>query len=171
VAPDRGDFTPFVTAHATPLLRSAYLLTGDRQGAEDLLQDTLERLYVAWPRVDDPVAYARTTLTRTAINRWRTRRRRPEVLLPEHDDRDDGISGDGSDARATHAVLMTALAGLPRRQRAVIVLRYLEDLTEADTAATLGCSVGTVKSQAHRALKSLRAVLGADHHLLTTRRS
>jgi RNA polymerase sigma-70 factor (sigma-E family) len=161
------DFASFVAADSTRLLRSAYLLTGSRPAAEDLLQDALERTYVAWHRVDDPYAYVRTALTRAAINQWRTRRRRPQTELA---DRHQPVADDGSDARADRSVLLAALDRLPRRQRAVIVLRYLDDLSEAETAAAMGCSVGTVKSHTSRALTALRTSLGALPELAAPRR-
>jgi RNA polymerase sigma-70 factor (sigma-E family) len=155
----RGDFADFVNADATRLLRIAYLLTGDREAAEDLLQDTLERVYVAWPRVENPFAYARTALVRRSANRWRDRIRRPEAPLDAAGDvpHDDGA--DGSERIAHRDQLTRALARLGPRQRAAVVLRYLEDLSEVETAAALGCSVGTVKSQTSRALARLRAVI------------
>jgi RNA polymerase sigma-70 factor (sigma-E family) len=152
----RGDdFDDFVRGSATRLLRTAVLLTGDRGAAEDLLQETYERIYVHWPRIRGgaPEAYARRTLTNLAANRWRKRLRRPvEVALADHDQ----SRPDDSEEYAVRRELLAALQQLPPRQRAVIVLRYYEDLTEAQTAETLGCSVGTVKSQASRALDRLR---------------
>ncbi|MGI8613859.1 MAG: SigE family RNA polymerase sigma factor [Nocardioidaceae bacterium] len=152
----RVDFDEFVSAHALTLLRRACLLTGNRTAAEDLLQEVLERLYVAWPRVDDPLAYTSTALTRRAATRWRLRARRPEVELRDH--HDVGI-GDGAAGRAELDRLLVALAQLSPRQRAVVVLRYLEDRSERDTADALGVSVGTVKSQASRGLHRLRGLL------------
>jgi RNA polymerase sigma-70 factor (sigma-E family) len=152
----RDEFAGFVAADATRLLRIAYLLTGDQTAAEDLLQDVLERMYVAWPRVDNPFAYARTALARHAANRWRTRARRPQVSLVDADhpwNPDEAARTDDRDE------LMRGLAELPAGQRAAVVLRYLEELTEAETAAALGCSVGTVKSQTARGLAKLRALL------------
>jgi RNA polymerase sigma-70 factor (sigma-E family) len=155
----RGDdFDDFVRGSATRLLRTAVLLTGDRGAGEDLLQETYERIYVRWPRLRGgaPEAYARKTLTNLATNRWRTRLRRPtEVALAEDHDRP---APDGSDAYAVRHQLLAALQQLPPRQRAVLVLRYFEDLTEAQAAEVLGCSIGTVKSQASRALGRLRLI-------------
>jgi RNA polymerase sigma-70 factor (sigma-E family) len=152
----RDEFAGFVAADATRLLRIAYLLTGDVTAAEDLLQDVLERMYVAWPRVDNPFAYARTALARHAANRWRTRARRPQVSLVDADhpwNPDEAARTDDRDE------LMRGLAELPDRQRAAVVLRYLEELSEAETAAVLRCSVGTVKSQTSRGLTKLRTLL------------
>jgi len=155
----RGDdFDDFVRGSATRLLRTAVLLTGDRGAAEDLVQETYERIYVHWPRIRTgaPEAYARKTLTNLASNRWRTRRRRPaEVTLADDFDRP---SPDSSEHYAVRDHVIRALQTLPPRQRAVIVLRYYEDLTEVQTAEVLGCSVGNVKSQASRALDRLRLV-------------
>jgi RNA polymerase sigma-70 factor (sigma-E family) len=163
-----GDFDEFVVASANRLLRSAFALTGDRTAAEDLVQDVLERLYVAWPRVDDPYAYTRRSLVNHSSNRWRHRARRPETHLSEaHTPAVTDLTGRSDD----HDAIIRALATLPARQRAVIVLRFLDDLSEADTAVTLSCSVGTVKSQTARALARLREVLHSDddHPLANTR--
>lgn len=154
----REDFSEFVAGNATRLLRMAVLLTDDRAAAEDLLQDTLERVYVAWPRVEEPFAYVRTALVRQATNRWRRRARRPEAPLM---DWDPASSLDHSQRTVERITLHGALAALPPRQRAVVVLRFLEDLSEAETARHLGCSAGTVKSQSSRALTRLRAVMSA----------
>ncbi len=154
-------FDEFVARWSGRLLRSAYLLTGDRGLAEDLVQDVYERLYVAWPRVVDPAAYAHRALTRQAMNRWRTRSRRvaEAALGAEHDPPDH--RADATEALNERAVVVSALRTLPARQRAVVVLRYFADLSEADTAAAMGCSVGTVKSQTSRALARLRTALPA----------
>src|SRR5215203_2591817 len=121
----RDDFADFVTADAPRLLRVAYLLTGNREAAEDLLQETLERVYVAWPRVDNPFAYTRRALARRSANRWRDRARKPEAPL---DDATDVPQADGADQVAERDRLVRALARLGPRQRAAVVLRYLEDL-------------------------------------------
>jgi RNA polymerase sigma-70 factor (sigma-E family) len=152
----RDEFTGFAAADATRLLRIAYLLTGDRTAAEDLLQDVLERTYVAWPRIDNPFAYARTVLARQAANRWRSRARRPQVPLEEAD---HPVQPDPAARADDRDQLMRALADLPTRQRAAVVLRYLEELSEVETAAVLRCSVGNVKSQTSRGLAKLRSVL------------
>jgi RNA polymerase sigma-70 factor (sigma-E family) len=152
------DFDEFVRGSATRLLRTAVLLTGDRQAGEDLVQEAYERIYVHWPRIraGAPEAYARKTLTNLATNRWRTRSRRPtEVEFAANHDRP---TPDGSDRHAVRDELLTALRALPPRQRAVIVLRFYDDLTETQAAEALGCSVGTVKSQTSRALDRLRLI-------------
>jgi RNA polymerase sigma-70 factor (sigma-E family) len=152
VARDDG-FDAFVVGASGRLLRAAFLLVGDRAAAEDLLQDVLEKMFVAWPRIDEPTAYARRALAHGATNRWRRRSRKPEVPLDGHD------RPATADDPAVRRDIVTALASLPKGQRAVIVLRYFEDLTTEQTAAALGCSVGTVKSQTARALPRLRELL------------
>lgn len=153
-------FTDFVRLRSGPLLRTAYLLcAGDRQAAEDLLQDVLERMYPRWRRISgSPEAYARVALANAAVNRWRRHSRRVvEAPLPDHT---VGPTVAGPhESIGHHDDLLAALAQLPPRQRAAVVLRYFDDLSEADTAAALGCRVGTVKSQTARGLARLRAVL------------
>ncbi|MFI7059631.1 SigE family RNA polymerase sigma factor [Kribbella sp. NPDC050124] len=152
----RGDdFDEFVRGSSTRLLRTAVLLTGDRAAAEDLVQETYERVYVRWRRIHGaPEAYARKTLANLAANRWRSRGRKPETALIDH----DVATPDGTEGFVVRDQLLSALQELPPRQRAVVVLRYYEDLTEAQTAEALGCSLGTVKSQASRALDRLRLI-------------
>lgn len=162
-----SDFDEFVVTAAPGLTRIAVALTADRSAAEDLVQDVLERMYVAWPRIDDPWAYARRALANGSANRWRRRSRRPEqpvAQVPEL------ASADPSDERADRDLILRAVATLPARQRAVVVLRFLADLSEADTARTLGCSTGTVKSQTARALASLRQLVAEDDAASTTER-
>jgi RNA polymerase sigma-70 factor (sigma-E family) len=175
--PDSGspaeDFAEFVRGRSTALLRTAVLLTGgDRGHAEDLLQGVLERMYVRWRRIRaSPEAYARRALVHAAVNRSRSRRRRPELPLLDPGGAAAGSTRAGADATATvdqRDLLVRALLLLPPRQRAVLVLRYFADLSEVDTAAAMGCTVGTVKSSAFRALARLRDVLPADHHLSNT---
>lgn len=144
-----ADFEGFVFARRDALLRTAYLLTGDHHDAEDLVQSALIKVVPKWARIKDrPEPYVRKVLARESVNRWRGRRWREVTtdLVPEttHHDSVDRIA------------LLEDLRGLSPRQRAVLVLRYFDDLTEADTAAALGISVGTVKSQAHDALAHLR---------------
>jgi RNA polymerase sigma-70 factor (sigma-E family) len=154
------DFDEFVRTRGQALCRAAFLLTGDRQLAEDLVQTALAKVYGKWSRIvaqGDPGPYVRTVLVRQAIA-WRRRRWHGEVPtspLPE------GDATDHSPAIAARDHLYRALGALPARQRAAIVLRYYEDLSEADTAAALGCSAGTVKSQTAKGLARLRAVLDA----------
>jgi RNA polymerase sigma-70 factor, ECF subfamily len=162
-ADDReAQFREFVSARSAALLRLAYLVCGDLGLAEDLLQTTLTRTYLAWRRIDgiDSLdAYSRRVLLNTATSWWRRRWRgeRPTLEMPERP------VSDRVDQMAERDAMWRLLGRLPTRQRAVIVLRYYEDLSEADIALQLGLSVGTVKSHASRALATLRAHLGEDH--------
>ena len=148
------EFTAWAREAARPLLRTAAALTGDRHAAEDLVQDVLARVYVAWPRVDDPDAYAHRAVVNASLSRWRGLARRPEAPLGERQVLVD--PGRGQAAVDDRALVVHALQHLPARQRAVLVLRYLEDRTERQTADLLGVSVGAVKSQTSRALARLR---------------
>ncbi|MBC6449025.1 SigE family RNA polymerase sigma factor [Actinokineospora xionganensis] len=153
------DFTEFVTHRSTSLLRTAYLLCGgDRGAAEDLLQDVLERVYARRKRVKgNPEPYVRAALANASANRWRHRSRRVTETTLEHV-AEPGVRGhEGSVADRDQ--IARALGALPPRMRAVLVLRYFDDLSEADTAAALGCGTGTVKSQTSRGLDRLRALL------------
>ena len=143
-------FEEYVAARRGALLRTAYLLTGSHEDAEDLVQVALVKAVPHWKKIaDHPEPYVRKVLARESVSRWRRRRWR-EV----HTDRVPETAVDGpTDDRVA---LRQALAALPPRQRAVIVLRYYEDLTETETARVLGISVGTVKSQARDALARLR---------------
>jgi RNA polymerase sigma-70 factor (sigma-E family) len=145
----------FVANRGDLLLVTATLLTGDRPAGEDLLQAALERLMRNWKRIDgDPEGYLRRTMYHLTVDSWRRRRRRPEVLASA----EPIGQSDGTDALHLRHALVQALSRLPPRQRAVLVLRYWEQFTEAETAATLGCSVGTVKSTASRGLARLREI-------------
>ncbi|MEV7924905.1 MULTISPECIES: SigE family RNA polymerase sigma factor [unclassified Kitasatospora] len=151
------EFRAFTGSAWTRLLRTAYLLAGDRHTAEDLVQQALERAYVAWSRVraaDDPHAYVRRILINEHARRFR--RRAAEELVTAVPDRAAPEGPDGYARLDERAALLTALGTLPPRQRQAVVLRYWEDLTETQTAAAMGCSVGTVKSQAARGLAKLR---------------
>lgn len=150
-----ADFTAYLQARQGSLLRTAYLLTGDRHQAEDLVQTAFAKLYLAWDRVRDRESvdgYVRRILVNEHNSLWRRawkRNERPSDVLPDVavvDEYDDGTSSE----------LWTAVQTLPRKARAVLVLRYYEQLTEAETAEVLGISVGTVKSQTSRALGALR---------------
>ena len=149
--PDR--FAEFVTERSTRLLRTAYLLTHDWANAEDLLQTSLAKAWFAWRRIQaDPEPYVRKVMVNTYASWWRRRwnGEQPTLDLPEGAGRDEYAPIEDRQS------LWAALRRLPRRQRAVVVLRYFEDLSEADTAEILGTSIGTVKSQAARALAKLR---------------
>jgi len=151
------DFERFVQARSVALLRTAFLLTGDRHLAEDLLQDTLARVAQHWVSVardGNPEAYTRRVLYHRAVDTWRARRRRPaEVAQPAGDSADYSDRFADTDQRL---VLRAALARLTPKQRAVLVLRFYEDHTETETAAILGCSVSTVKTSSRGALERLR---------------
>ncbi|MDX6219381.1 MAG: hypothetical protein QOJ48_1062 [Frankiales bacterium] len=152
---EREAFEALVDARSTSLLRTAYLLTGDWGTAEDLLQTALAKTWFRWHTLRDPQAaeaYVRQVMSRTFATWWRRRWRgeTPTEVLPDvpgHDPYSGVVSRD---------LLRRALAELPPRQRAIVVLRFYEDLTEAQVAEALGCSVGTVKSTVSRALVRLR---------------
>jgi len=152
------EFVDFVAASGTRLLRVAHLTCGSRDEAEDLLQTALERAYRSWDRLRDgrdPEPYVRRIIVNLAISRARRRailRFIPARAVPDREVRDADVT--------LRKVLLDALRALPPRQRAVLVLRYWEDLSEAQTAEALGCTTGTVKSQASKALAKLRAAMG-----------
>ena len=165
--PGDAEFTAFVAAHQSDLLRTAWLLCGDAHRAEELTQQAFVRTYGAWSRAGagDPLAYARRVLVNLRIDTWRRRRR--EVLLAPADLPDDAspagaaTSPDAATRHADRDQLVRALATLSARQRRVVVLRHLVGMSEADVAADLGISVGTVKSTSSRALAQLRASFAA----------
>ena len=150
---EQPDFTEFVSVRSTALLRTAYLLTGNWATAEDLLQTALAKCWRSWPRLSDhPEPYLRTVLLNTYLS-WRRRRwndETPSSELPEV------AVADGTVAVDQRHAMWLALRRLPPRQRAVVVLRYYDDLSETETARVLGISVGAVKSQASKALATLR---------------
>ena len=148
-----ASFAEFVAARQGALLRAAYLLTGDRGLAEDLVQEALTKLALRWDRVGSshPEPFVRTVVYRDSIS-WRRRHRRERLEPPP-----ERASPDAIGAIDLRVPLLAALAQLTAGQRAVVVLRFYEDLTVAQAAQTLGVSVGTVKSQTHAALQRLRA--------------
>ena len=157
------EFAQFAAARQQRLFHQAYLLCGDRHGAQDLVQTTLLKLYAAWPsarRADNLDAYARKTMVRTYLHGERRRRReldwfrKPEAARPES----------SVELRMT---MIAVLAELPARARAVVVLRYWEDLSIQQTADALGCSQGTVKSHSAQGLQKLRDRLGEDFSALS----
>jgi RNA polymerase sigma-70 factor (sigma-E family) len=158
---DEDSYVAFVTARWSSLYRTSYLLTGDPTQAEDLLQNALLKAYVAWRRVRAaaaPEAYVRTILVNSLISDKRKRSATSEFVradLPETP------IASGEDAFLDRSEMWQRVCALPPRQRAVVVLRYYEDLTEQQIADTLECSVGTVKSQASDALRSLRRSFAA----------
>lgn len=159
--PETHGFTVFVAARYDALVRTAFLFVGDRGHAEDLAQTALLRTYSHWSRLRSPdaaEAYTRKTMARLA-GRWSRRRWRGE--LPSGDLLGHGAV-DPLSASAATLDLYVALGALPWSQRAVLVLRFFEGLSEAETAAVLRCSPGTVKSRASRALAALREALGSQ---------
>jgi RNA polymerase sigma-70 factor (sigma-E family) len=159
-----SDFDEFVVGRSPALLRTAVLLVGDRDDAEDLLQTALLRVARHWSRaLDNPDAYTRRILVNLAYDHSRRRRRHPESTLGAVPDRpvSDAATHDDRDS------LLEALQRLPERQRATVVLRFWEDLSVAETAALLECSEGTVKSTTSKALAKLRHVLAVPLATLT----
>jgi RNA polymerase sigma-70 factor (sigma-E family) len=157
---DDQDFADCVAARWTSLYRLAYLLAASPTGAEDLLQTTLEKAYVNWGRissVEHPEAYVRRMLATTLVSSRRRAwtRERPSEQLPE-------TPGESEDLQVIdHCLLWPLVCALPERQRAVVVLRYYEGLSEAQIAEVLGCARGTVKSQSSAAIGALRRALAA----------
>jgi RNA polymerase sigma-70 factor (sigma-E family) len=157
-ADSEAAFTEFALASRERLRSTAYLLCGDWDRASDYVQDALIRVYVAWPRLvrrGRELAYARKTVLNVFLDasRKRSSHERPLAVTPDLPSEEDVAAG-----VSDRSVLMTALAQLPARQRACVVLRYFEDLDVRETAAELRCSEGTVKSQTSRALASMRAM-------------
>jgi RNA polymerase sigma-70 factor (sigma-E family) len=159
-----ASFDEFVEDRSTALLRTAFLLTGDRGHAEDLLQTTLLRTLRRWSKASTaPEAYARRVLVNLSKDRLRSRDRRPPETAMPPDVTGLPTVDAGYDRIADRRVVSDALARLPLRQRQVVVLRFVEDLSVEHTADLLGCTAGTVKSQTARALTRLRELL-ADFH-------
>ena len=159
-----AEFTEYLNARQPSLLRTAYLLTGDRHQAEDILQTSLAKLYLAWHKVNDRSsvdAYVRRIMVNENNSLWRRGWKKREYAAeqlpegdPHHDSYDEGLG----------AALWEVVQTLPPKARAVVVLRYYEQLSETETADVLGISVGTVKSQCSRALASLRERVPAELH-------
>ncbi len=160
-----AEFSAFAAAHGPVLVRTAWLLCGERTRGEDLAQQALVRTYLAWPRLTDPLAYARRAVATARIDAWRLHRR--EVLVAPDDVVVASRAGAGAAGaspegpQAERDLLLRALRTLPAQQRRIVVLRYLVDLPEAEVAELLGVSVGTVKSTLSRGLDRLREVLAA----------
>jgi RNA polymerase sigma-70 factor (sigma-E family) len=151
----------YVRGQWPSLVRYATLLCGDAVEAEELVQSALVRVALRWPFVrdkDNPDGYVKRAIVHGQINRWRRvgRHERVTAQLP------DVAVSDEASVFADHDAVRRALAALPPRQRAVLVLRYLDDRTEQETASLLGCSVGTVKSQTHKGLAKLREIVEPD---------
>ncbi|MEU0003584.1 SigE family RNA polymerase sigma factor [Streptomyces sp. NPDC006314] len=158
------EFQSFMVGRWPRLMRTAFLLTGEQHAAEDLVQSTLEQVYVAWRRVggaDDPEAYVRRVMINAHARKHR--RRLKEFLAPKDDSglvHEVADTGDRIAQADDRSALLKALAQLPVRQREAVVLRYWEDLTETQAAEAMGCSVGTVKSNAAKGIAKLRAIPG-----------
>jgi RNA polymerase sigma-70 factor (sigma-E family) len=155
------DFVEFVAARWTSLYRLAYLLTASPTAAEDLLQTTFEKTYASWPRIsrmEFPEAYVRRMLANALVSS-----RRRAWLREVSSDSVPEAAGEAIEVGVLdRSLLWPLVCALPVRQRAVIVLRYYEDLTEAQIADLLGCAPGTVKSQTSAAMKALRRALSAS---------
>ncbi len=153
---DDDRFRDFVAQRSPELIRRAHLLVGgDSHAAKDLLQAALIKLATRWQQVDDPAAYVRVVMYRQQISWWRRGWSRFEVATAAVPERRSADSTHSTDLRLTVRV---ALRRLTPKQRAVLFLRYFEDLPETEVADILGCSVGTVRSTNHRALARLRAI-------------
>lgn len=162
-------FETFVAARGPRLFATAVLLTQDRGAAEDLVQTALLKAWRHWSRIENPDAYLRQTMVNTYTSWWR-RRWNSELTTADLPERTVGRAGDradGAESAEVRADLRAALARLPRRQRAVVVLRFYEDLSVAETADLLGCTEGTVKSQTSKALAHLGADDGLSGHIPT----
>ena len=163
LAQDAPSFQEYAASAWPWLYRSSYLLTGNHADAEDLAQQTLLQAYQSWAKVsraDQPAAYLRRMLTNLYISQRRPKARRLELLTDAPPEPRPAPTAGPED----RMVLWPHIASLPPRQRAVVVLRYYEQLSEREIAEALGCSTGNVKSTAHRALQALRAAIGAEAH-------
>jgi RNA polymerase sigma-70 factor (sigma-E family) len=162
MAIDEAAYREFVSVRRRGLLRTAYLLTGDWHAAEDLVQETLTKLYLSWRRVrsrEDAPSYARRIMLNAYVDSTRRPWRREHAVAVVPDRVGGGDPADAADP-GTRTRLMSALAGVPPRQRAVLVLRFWEDLSVEQVAELLDCSTGNVKSQTARGLERLREVIG-----------
>jgi RNA polymerase sigma-70 factor (sigma-E family) len=155
------DFQDFVKDRSGSLLRFAFWMTGNWDDAEEAVQESLARAFIAWPRIEQPEAYLHRMVINTVRSAYRVRRR--EILVAEPPAM-GGVNAE-IEALAVRHLLVAALRRLPRRQRAIVVLRYCLDLPGTDVARLLGCSTGTVKSQASKGLAKMRMdpALRADH--------
>lgn len=164
-------FEEFARARAPQLYRSAFLLCGDRHQAEDLVQETLAKVYVRWHRtfgartIDNPAAYAQTTLTRTFLS---ARRRRSSTERPAQHLPDQPVP-DTSDRSEVRLALLAALDGLGRADRTVLVLRYLEDLSVSEVAQRTGTSAGAVRNRSLRALERIKPLLDTSLSVIPER--
>lgn len=156
-AREEAEFTDFVSASRGPLMHTAYLLTGSRSAAEDLLQDALVKVYLAWSRIEPGLAwaYTRRVMVNLSTDRWRRRRYEP-VLTDRPEAHTPPVGLADYAAIEARSEIVEQLAKLNPRERVAVVLRYYHDLSEAETANLMGVSVGTVKSTCSRALARLR---------------
>jgi RNA polymerase sigma-70 factor (sigma-E family) len=155
----RREFAEFAAARASALIRVAYVLTGNQHAAEDLLQTALTKAAAHWGRIHTaPEAYVRQIMYREQVSSWRRRARHREAIMAEVPEQAAAVPDLSAETRLS---LQQALRALPPGKRAVLVLRYFEDLPEAQVASILGCSVGTVRSQTYKALTQLKAALAA----------
>ena len=165
MADNVDEFSSFVATRSAALFRTACFLTGgDRHAAQDLVQEALTGTFIRWSNIRDPSAseaYARRIMVRLSTKRWQRRRSAPEILVDHAPE--TGVPGHEDQANVSYD-LMSALAALTPRQRAVVVLRYYEDMTEAQIADALNCSPGTVKSHGSRGLKALMALLDSPDY-------
>jgi len=160
---DEDDFRTFVAARSASLLWFAHVLTGDRHTAEDVVQIALAKTALGWSRVrrkENPEGYVRRAIVNTHLNAMRRKpwREQPREFMP-----DDALARRAEEELDDRDAMWAALAGLPPKQRAVLVLRYYEDLSEAYIADVLGCSRGTVKSQAAKGLLHLREIVAKEN--------
>ena len=162
-------FEAFAAESGAELLRIATLLTSDPHLAEDVYQETLQRLAARWSRVDNPRAFCRRVMHNIVIDQTRARARRPrELRLSPASEAGDPRSADPHGAVELRPALLAALASLTVHQRTIVVLRYFDDRSEAEVAGLLGVTVGTVKSTASRAVAQLRAHPGLAAIFVTT---
>ena len=163
-SPHEDSFREFVEGSWHRLLRTAYLLTGDHGAAEDLVQTALMRTYRHWNRIvayEAPESYVRRVMVNANISAWR-RRKAVVHVVADPPEPHAGASGDHQDTYALRDELWRAVCAMSPRMRTAFVLRYFEDLTEAEVASVMGCAVGTVKSQIARGLTRLRGDLHVD---------
>ncbi len=158
----RSQFEEFAAAHGAGLVKLAFVVCGDHEQAQDAVQEALIRVYERWPRISDPLAYARRSVVNATREDWRRDRRSDRLHREMADLPVGGESNDPQDRVPQRDALMAALDALPHAQRVVVVLRYGIQLSEAETASTLDIPIGTVKSRVNRALGRLREVLDAE---------
>jgi RNA polymerase sigma-70 factor (sigma-E family) len=163
----RREFAEFAAARSGALIRVAYVLAGDQHAAEDLLQTALTKTAARWGHIHTaPEAYVRQVMYREQVSWWRRRARHRETTMADLPDLAAAVPEISAETRLS---LQQALLALPPGKRAVLVLRYFEDLPETQVASILGCSVGTVRSQTHKAIAQLRATLSAAELTSTPR--